>query len=307
MRASGWNVALAAIAASWGFVSVIAAAITLPADVLVFWRCLLAALTLPVVLLVLGRLRSLPLAGYRLQTVALGLLLALHWVLFFETVKRSSVAVAILTVYTVPVFLAVLAPFFLPEARSRVGLVALAISAPGLVLIALAGEDGSRVAPVAVALGIGAAVTYALLIIGAKRVIPHVSPFAFAFWQYVVVTLSLAPLLGGAERVLPTSSEWPYVLALGALLTGVAGVLYIRTLRQVTAQAAGLLAYLEPVSASVLAWAILGEALGWQVLVGGAAVLSGGVLVILLEPAAASVEAPPLEPAVSAAEGRGMK
>jgi len=33
-------------------------------------------------------------------------LLALHWVLFFETLKRSSVAIAILTVYTAPVFLA---------------------------------------------------------------------------------------------------------------------------------------------------------------------------------------------------------
>jgi drug/metabolite transporter (DMT)-like permease len=61
----------------------------------------------------------------------------------------------------------------------------------------------------------------------------------------------------------------------------------------VTAQAAGLLAYLEPVSASFLAWAILHQALGWEVALGGAAVLAGGVLVVLYEVAEPAVpEAP---------------
>ena len=69
----------------------------------------------------------------------------------------------------------------------------------------------------------------------------------------------------------------------------------MRALRDVTAQSAGLLAYIEPVSATFLAWAILGQDLGWQVLLGGAAVLAGGALVVLYEDA----REPPLEaPAV---------
>ncbi len=147
----------------------IVAGVELAAPALVFWRRVLAALALPFLLLALRRLRSLPLARYRLQVVGLGLLLALHWVLFFETVKRSAVAVAILTIYAAPIFLAALAPIFLPERRSGVGVVALAISAPGLALIALAGEGGSRVEPVAIAFGLAAALTYAALIIWAKR------------------------------------------------------------------------------------------------------------------------------------------
>ena len=79
------------------------------------------------------------------------------------------------------------------------------------------------------------------------------------------------------------------MLALGALLTALSGVIYIRALRDVTGQAAGLLAYLEPVSATFLAWAILGQELGWQVALGGAAVLSGGALVVLYEPEEAGV------------------
>jgi len=228
------------------------------------------------------------------RILALGLLLALHWALFFETLKRASVAVAILTVYTAPIFVAVLAPALLPERRSRTGLVALAVSAPGLALIALAGEGGSRAETVAVATGLGAALTYALLIIGVKTVAREVSPLAIAFWQYVVASLAVAPFLAGG-RALPHPGEWPYVVLLGVALTAGLGVLYVTSLRHVTAQAAGLLAYLEPVSASLLAWAILEQPLGWEVILGGALVLAGGALVVRFEPAG-TAEAPGFSP-----------
>jgi DME family drug/metabolite transporter len=288
-----WNLLLVAVAASWGFVSIIAAAVELPAEVLVFWRCLLAAASLPVLLLALGRLASIRLDRHRVRVLALGALLALHWFLFFAAVKRSSVAVAILTVYTAPIFVAVLAPRVLRERRSPVALLALAISAPGLVVIALAGDGGARPEAVAIAFGLGAALTYALLIVGVKSITADVSPFVLAFWQYVVVSAALAPFLLGAERVVPSGDEWAAVLVLGLVLTGGMGALYVWNLRHVTAQAAGLLAYLEPVSASLLAWAILDQTLGWQVALGGAAVVAGGTLVVVYEGAdAPSIEAP---------------
>jgi drug/metabolite transporter (DMT)-like permease len=289
-----WNTAVAGIAASWGFVSVIVAGVDLSGEALVFWRCLLAALTLPAILLLLGRLDALVLRRRRLQVLGLGVLLALHWVLFFETIKRASVAVAILLVYTAPIFLAVLAPLLLPERRSRVALTALGISGPGIALIALGGEGDSGASPVAVGTGLGAALTYALLIIGTKSVVRVLSPFTLTFWNYAVVSLVLLPFLAWSDRVLPSAEEWPAVLVLGALLTAVLGVLYVRTLRDVTAQAAGLLSYVEPVSASLLAWAILGEAVGWEVAVGGLAVLAGGALVVFYEGAEPTAPDAPL-------------
>jgi drug/metabolite transporter (DMT)-like permease len=144
-----WNLAVAGLAASWGFVSVIVAGVHLPAATLVFWRCVIAALTLPLLVFAVGRRQALRVEHRRPQLVGLALLVSIHWALFFETLKLASVAVAILTVYTAPIFLAVLAPLLLPERRSKIGLVALAISAPGIVVIALAGEGGSRVDPAA--------------------------------------------------------------------------------------------------------------------------------------------------------------
>ncbi len=288
-----WNLAVAGLAASWGFVSVIAAGVHLPAT-LVFWRCVIAAVTLPLMVLAVGRPRALRVEHRRPQLVGLALLVALHWALFFETLKLASVAVAILTVYTAPVFLAVLAPFLLPEGRSKIGLAALAISAPGIVVIALAGEAGSRANPVAIGAGLGAAITYAFVVMWTKSLVRNVAPVALAFWNYLIIAAVVAPLAVGGSRFLPHGTEWLSLLALGALLTAASGVIYMRALREVTAQAAGLLAYIEVVSASVLAWAILGQELGWQVALGGLAVLAGGALVVLYEGAPGPAPETPL-------------
>jgi drug/metabolite transporter (DMT)-like permease len=285
VKLSKWNLAVAGIAASWGFVSVIVAGVDLPAAALVFWRCVVAAATVPVLLLAFRRVRSLAVIQRRSQLLGLGVLVAIHWALFFQTLKLASVAVAILTVYTAPIFLAVLAPIMLPEIRSRIGLVALAVSAPGLVLIALAGEDGGGVDPAAIGTGLGAALSYALIVIWTKSLVHNIAPVAVAFWSFAIVGMLLLPFALVGERFLPDGAEWGYVVALGALLTAAAGVLYMRALKDVTAQAAGLLAYLDPVSASFLAWAILGQDLGWEVVVGGLAVLAGGALVVLYEDA----------------------
>jgi drug/metabolite transporter (DMT)-like permease len=109
-----WNLAVAGLAASWGVIAVIVAGVDLDARALVFWRLALAALALLVILAAVGRfdLVRLPDRPWRLAVV--GAVLGAHWFLFFETIKRSSVAVAVLTVYTAPIFLAAVAPLFLP-------------------------------------------------------------------------------------------------------------------------------------------------------------------------------------------------
>ncbi|MFL6005263.1 MAG: DMT family transporter [Gaiellaceae bacterium] len=293
-----WNLAVAGLAASWGVISVIVAGVDLDARALVFWRLALAALAVLAILVAVGRfdLVRLPERPWRLAVV--GAVLGAHWFLFFETIKRSSVAVAVLTVYTAPIFLAAVAPLFLPERRSRVAIVALVPASAGLVLIALAGEEGGgAVDAVAVALGLAAAATYAALVIATKRLTFSVEPATIAFWNYAVAALVLAPFLLGVPRVLPEDAEIAWVAVLGVVFTALSGLLYIWLLRRVTAQAIGILAYLEPVSAALLAWAVLDEQLTAPVLLGGALVVAAGVLVVVAEPDEASpIEAPPVRP-----------
>jgi DME family drug/metabolite transporter len=199
--------------------------------------------------------------------------------------------------YLAPLAIAIIAPFVLPEARSRVALAALVPAAGGVALVALGGEEGGAVRPLALATGLLTAATYAALVLMTKRIAAEVPVLALSFWNYAVASLAIAPLLLGADRVLPTASELPAVLALGVVFTAVSGYLYIWFLRHVTAQAIGILAYIEPVSAALLAWAVLDEALTWQVVVGGLLVIAAGATVVFLEPQdAAAPETAPITP-----------
>jgi drug/metabolite transporter (DMT)-like permease len=292
-----WNLAVATLAASWGLIAVIVREVDLDAQVLVFYRLFFAALTLGIVAIVLRKLPLLRLERHRGRIVLIGITLAAHWFLYFATIKLSSVAVAVLMAYLAPLAIATIAPFVLPEPRSRVALAALVPAAGGVALVALGGEEGGAVRPLALLTGLLTAATYAALVLMTKRIAAEVPVLALSFWNYAVASLAIAPLLLGADRVLPTASELPAVLALGVVFTALSGYLYIWFLRHVTAQAIGILAYIEPVSAALLAWAVLDEALAWQVVVGGLLVIAAGATVVFLEPAdAAAPETAPVTP-----------
>ena len=279
-----WKLALAALTASWGFIAVLVAAVDLGAEALVFWRLALAAATLAVGAL-LVRPRLLSPRGRLPALVLLGAVQGAHWLLFFEAVKHGSVALAVLTFYAAPLLLAVVAPLVLPERWNAVVLVAATVGAVGIGLIALGGGDGSS-SPWAVAAGLGSAVTYAALVVLSKRLLlVATAPVTIAFWDCLVGALVVAPALLVADRIVPAeASEWAAVLALGVLLTGASTLVYATLLRHVTAQAAGVLTFLEPVAGVLLAWALVSERPGTATLAGGALVLAGGLAVVVLEP-----------------------
>jgi len=271
---------VAAVATAWGAVGLFVKRVDLDAAGIVTWRVALAALTVAGVSAVLGRAGDLRVApGLRLPVAAATVLLALHWWLFFETIKRSTVTVAVLFAYLAPVFLAGLAPWLLRERVTLRTVGALGVGLVGMLLVVGAADRPSIVATV---LGVGTGLSYAVLIVLGKRLRRHVSGAGVAFWEYAGVALVLAPvaLLGTGLR--PASgSALAALLVLGILLTGVCGLLYVLALGHVQAQAIGILSYLEPVSAAVLAALVLGEELGVRTVAGGALVLGAGLAVVL--------------------------
>jgi RarD protein len=281
-----WNAALGALAASWGFIAVLAASVDLGAGELAFWRLALAAVTLAVAAVASGRTRLLAPRGRLRSLTLLGVVQGVHWLLFFEAVARGSVALAVLTFYAAPLVIALAAPLLLPERLSGLVLVACAVGAVGIVAIALdAGGAGGSASPAAIAAGLGSAASYAGLVILSKRLLLAATPpLTVAFWDCLVGSVALSPVLLVAGRVLPSGAdEWGVALALGVVFTGVSTLVYVTLLRRVTAQAAGVLTFLEPVAGVLLAWALLDQSPGAATLAGGALVLTAGLAVVLLE------------------------
>jgi drug/metabolite transporter (DMT)-like permease len=279
-----WKVALSGLAASWGFIAVLVSAVSLGAGALAFLRLAIAAATLGLIA-ALGRQSVRPGTAFR-ALVLLGVLQAAHWVLFFEAVKLGSVALAVLTFYTAPILLGAFAPMFLPERTSRIAIAALPVGAVGIGLVAISGDDGGSFSLGAVAAGLGSAVTFAALVVVSKRLLDDgTPPLTVAFWDCVVGAIALSPALLFVDRIVPSGlADWSSVLALGVVFTGLSTLVYAVVLRHVTAQAAGILTFLEPVAAVILAAIFLDDSITLAMLVGGALVIVAGIAVVVLDP-----------------------
>jgi len=262
----------------WGSIGVLVKKLDVSAEVLVFFRLALGAASVVAVWAARGRLRELRLGGKRALVVAAGVILALHWVAFFEAYKRLPVATTILIVYVGPVLIAAAAPAVLGERLQRRTLYALALSVGGIALVASPSSVSGDAVGFAAA-GV-AAVLFAGLVLILKKATPHSSAPAIVAWQLGIAALVVSPVLIGASghQIL---RAMPGLLTLGIVHTGLIGILYVSALTVVPAQQVSVLVYLEPVTAVLWAWAVLGEWQGAGAMIGGALIIAAGLLVVV--------------------------
>jgi drug/metabolite transporter (DMT)-like permease len=294
---------IAACALSWGLIGIIVREVDLPPLTIVFFRVALSAAAVALILVVAGRadlLRPPPRA-----VIALGVLLAIHWSLYFAAIKETSVASAVLITYAAPIFMAMLAPLLIREHVPAVSIAALGVSMVGIAVISLSGgSGGEEVRALGVGLAILAAITYAFLIVLLKRWAADVHPMTLIAYQEGTASLVLWPALLFTGYGGVTGADVGYLLLLGIVLTGATGVIYVGALKWVPATTAGILAYMEPVSAAMLAALVLGEALTPAVIAGGAAIVAAGVAVAMRTPAGGASVEEPVAVGVRAALGR---
>jgi drug/metabolite transporter (DMT)-like permease len=277
-RRTTGTVTIALCAASWGGIGVVVRELDMPPLAIAFYQELLGAAVAGLVALLW---RPDALRRPRPSVIALGVLYAAHFACLFGAVRETSVASAVLVTYSAPILIALLAPALLGERVSRVTVVALGVSGLGVAGISLAsGEGGGGVHASGIGLALLAAATYALGIVLLKRWTADVNPLTVVVWQSCAATLVLSPaaLVGGYSL---GAREVGYLALLGVVLTGATGIAYVAAIRVVPAITAGILGYLEPVSAVVLSAAILGQTPGPWVGVGGAAIIAAGLAVVL--------------------------
>ena len=292
--AAGYALTLgaAALFAVNGTVSTLALDAGIPARNLTALRCTGAAVCLLAVLALVapGRLRihwrELPfLAVFGVVGVAL------TQYLYYVGIHRMPVGIALVFEMTAPVFIALYVWLIRREkVRSRLWL-ALLLSLFGLLFVAEVWQDGGSLDPVGVGATLLAAVCLACYYLMGERGTATRDPVALTCWSFVAAAVFWAfaapwwnfdagvlaervPVsLGSAEVPLWVLVVW--IVVLGAV---VPFWLSIASLRHLPPTAAGLVATVEPVFASIVAWVWLEQVLsGWQVL-GGAVVLTGIVL-----------------------------
>ena len=281
----------------WGSIGVIVKEVTLEAPVIVFFRVSIATLAVLAFFALRGRLAELKLRDRRGLLVADGILLAVHWALFFEAYKRLSVATTILVIYVAPVLVAAFAPRFAEERIEPRTIGSLALSLAGMALIAVPAWQVKE--PAGLAYAIASMLAWVALTLANKRLTRSYRPPALLAWQLGIATVAIAPVLASAPRAGDVGRALPALAALGLVHTAATGILYFRALTVVKVQHAGILAYLEPVTAVFYAWAFLGETPKPLTLAGGALVLAAGLNLVArravpgIEPAGAQVAGAP--------------
>ena len=208
-----------------------------------------------------------------------GIFLGGNWIALFEAYRYTTVATATLCYYMAPVLVMVLSPVLLNEKLTgkRVGIILAAVGGMALVTgFQPGGVDPQK----GIVLGLLAASLYAGVVL-ANRKLQNIGTYdttimqlglsAMVLLPYNVVTVDFSGLeINAAVAAL--------LLFVGIVHTGVAYWLYFGSLKELPAQSAALLSYIDPVTAIVLSALVLGEAMTPLGVLGAAVVLGATAL-----------------------------
>lgn len=212
---------------------------------------------------------------------------------YFSAVRHMEVGVALLIEYAAPVV--VLGWLWAREGQrpSRTTALGAVLAIAGLVLV-LDLFSGASVSLPGVAWGLGAMLGCAVYFVLSARpaAVPGVvlasgGMLLGGLLLGVAGLVGLVPLYAGAGSVAFRGVEvaaWIVLLAIGVVTCGLAYLFGILGSRRLGSRLASFVALLEVVVALVVAWLLLGEAIGPVQLLGGVGILGGVVLVRLGEP-----------------------
>jgi drug/metabolite transporter (DMT)-like permease len=228
-----------------------------------------------------------------LRLIAFGVLgVALVQLFYFLAIRRLDLGVSLVIQYLGPLIVALYARFVLKEPVRRRLWVALAAALVGLTLVVDLWH-GISLDGLGVMWSLCSAATFAGYMLFAERAVGERDPVSLLCWGFLFATVFWAvaqpwwsfpfDVPGRTVSLLGNLSDWhlpvwALVLWMVVLGTIVPFFLIVGSMRHISATRAGITAMVEPVVASIVAYAWLDETLSAAQLVGGAIVLSGIVL-----------------------------
>ena len=238
---------------------------------IVFGRTLFASIVLLIVLWMLKTDLRVKSVRHLLGFFSMGAILAMHWTSFFYSVQISTVAIALLTYSSFPIFVTFLEPFVFDEKIRPTDIVVSLVVFLGLFLIIPEFNLANNMT-LGVIWGTFSGFTFAILSIMNRKFVTEYSALTVALYQDGFACLLLLPFVGG--RVLTLSfGEWRWLILLGVVFTALAHSLFIRGMRTVKAQLAGMIACLEPVYGILVALVLLQEIPSAREMVGGVVII----------------------------------
>jgi drug/metabolite transporter (DMT)-like permease len=195
--------------------------------------------------------------------------------LLIAGLRYSSAADAGVVIGTLPVVSAAIAILLLGERPSRSTLIAIGLAAAGVLTIVLRPDDGAHHSALGIALVFGAVVCEGLFILINKRIRTPIAPLALStIMAGMGVGVAIVPALFEAPSMQVVAMQSLAAVLYYALVPTIAGfILWYAGSARVNGTEAAVFTALAPVSAVLLAFALLGEPVSINQLTGIGCVL----------------------------------
>ena len=284
-----------------GFTGVLGRLITLDSAILVWWRMAAAAVIMFLYLRVGGLLktntrgetdaRGASLQRYKfrdiLQMGGVGMLLCLHWVFFYASIKASNVSIGVVCFSLVGFFTALFEPIINKHRFSGREFLFSLLTILGIYLIF---HFDSRYR-LGIALGVVSSALYALFAIVNQRVGKHYEAKNMLLWEMVGGLIGLTCLIPlynmfiPVGRIYPVGMDYAYLAFMVVICTIGLCLLQIIVLQKIPAFTVNLTYNLEPVYSIILSMFIFHEykELNFSFCIGIALIITSVILQTLCE------------------------
>lgn len=243
-----------------GFTAILGKLIELNEGLLTFYRMLLSAAILAIILFLRKKLEKIPIKNL-LQLFGVGAIISLHWVTFYGSIKYSNVSVSVTCLSTIGFFTS----FFEPIIRNRridwVEVILGMFAVAGIYLIFNFYPEYKT----GIIFGIISAMLASIFPIINKKILTVYSPNTVTLYEMTGGFIALVFILPfylhffPAAYYIPTFSDWMWLLILAGVCTVFAFNLSLNALKHISAFTVNLTYNFEPIYSIILAFIIFKE------------------------------------------------
>ncbi|HEY2580923.1 MAG TPA: EamA family transporter [Mucilaginibacter sp.] len=242
----------------WGFTGILGALITTSAVNLVWYRVLIAAVSL-FLYFKFNRTAFKVDKQTFLKLIFTGALVGGHWILFFAAIKLSTVAVTLVCFSSITLFTAIFEPLINKKRISKLEIFAGVLIITGIVLI-FKFETQYTTGIIA---GLTCALLASLFAIINSRLVKKLEAPVIAFYElsgaFLWITIYLLFIHGFNRTMLLKNADIGYLFLLGTICTSLAYVAGVSVMRELSAFRVALITNLEPVYGILMSFLFFGD------------------------------------------------
>ncbi|MFV8224462.1 DMT family transporter [Christiangramia aquimixticola] len=246
----------------------------------IFYRCLLAVAVFYIYCKWKGISLKVENKKDLLKLILGGILMGAHWVTYFFSLKYSSVAIALLSLFTYPVITALLEPILFKIRFNKIHLGLSILVLFGIYFLSPPMDFGDKTF-IAVILGLVSAVFYALRNLLMKNEVGRYNGSALMFYQILVIGILLSPSIFFSE-IREVLDQWKPLLTLAVLTTCIGHTMFLISFKNFSITAASIMSSIQPVYGIVLGFLFLNEIPSLQTIIGGSLIISAVLIESLI-------------------------